>query len=50
MGFSGTGYFVKVYLIGKRKNKNGDTVYIQGVPGGMCQTSGECYLGQSMPI
>jgi len=24
--------------------------YIQGVPGGMCQTSGECSLGQSIPI
>ena len=25
-------------------------VYIQGVPGGMCQTSGECSLGQTIPI
>jgi len=24
--------------------------YIQGVPGGMCQTSGECSLGLSIPI
>ena len=24
--------------------------YIQGVPGGMCQTSGECSLGQTIPI
>ena len=23
---------------------------IQGVPGGMCQTSGECSLGQTTPI
>ena len=23
---------------------------IQGVPGGMCQTSGECSLGQTIPI
>jgi len=25
-------------------------VYIQDVPGGMCQTSGECSLGQTIPI
>ena len=25
-------------------------LYIQGVPGGMCQTSGECSLGQTIPI
>ena len=25
-------------------------IYIQGVPGGMCQTSGECSLGQTIPI
>jgi len=24
--------------------------YIQGVPGGMCQTSEECSLGQTIPI
>jgi len=24
--------------------------HIQGVPGGMCQTSGECSLGQTIPI
>ena len=24
--------------------------YTQGVPGGMCQTSGECSLGQTIPI
>ena len=23
---------------------------IQGVPGGMCETSGECSLGQTIPI
>jgi len=25
-------------------------IYIQGVPGGMCQTSGGCSLGQTIPI
>ena len=25
-------------------------IYIQGVTGGMCETSGECSLGQSIPI
>ena len=25
-------------------------VYTQGVTGGMCQTSGECSLGQTIPI
>ena len=25
-------------------------LHIQGVPGGMCQTSGECSLGQTIPI
>ena len=25
-------------------------IYMQGVPGGMCQTSGECSLGQTIPI
>ena len=25
-------------------------IYTQGVPGGMCQTSGECSLGQTIPI
>jgi len=25
-------------------------IYIQGVPGGMCQTSGKCSLGQTIPI
>jgi len=25
-------------------------IIIQGVPGGMCQTSGECSLGQTIPI
>jgi hypothetical protein len=25
-------------------------IYIQGVPGGMCETSGECSLGQTIPI
>jgi len=24
--------------------------YIQGVTGGMCETSGECFLGQTIPI
>jgi len=28
----------------------GGNYYIQGVPGGMCQTSGECSLGQTIPI
>ena len=23
---------------------------IQGVTGGMCETSGECFLGQTIPI
>jgi len=27
-----------------------DHIHIQGVPGGMCQTSGECSLGQTIPI
>ena len=27
-----------------------ELVQIQGVPGGMCQTSGECSLGQTIPI
>ena len=27
-----------------------DNTIIQGVPGGMCQTSGECSLGQTIPI
>ena len=26
------------------------SVYIQGVTGGMCETSGECSLGQTIPI
>ena len=26
------------------------SMYIQNVPGGMCQTSGECSLGQTIPI
>ena len=36
--------------------KNGKTLkkyiyfYIQGVPGGMCNTSGGCSLGQTIPI
>ena len=25
-------------------------IYIQGVPGGMCQTSGECSLSSNTPI
>jgi hypothetical protein len=25
-------------------------IYIQGVPGGMCDTSGECSLGQTISI
>jgi hypothetical protein len=25
-------------------------IYIQGVSGGMCETSGECSLGQTIPI
>jgi hypothetical protein len=25
-------------------------IYIQGVTGGMCETSGECSLGQTIPI
>ena len=25
-------------------------IYIQGVPGGMCNTSGGCSLGQTIPI
>ena len=25
-------------------------VYLQSVTGGMCQTSGECSLGQTIPI
>jgi hypothetical protein len=25
-------------------------IYIQGVPGGMCETLGECSLGQTIPI
>jgi len=25
-------------------------MHIQGVPGGMCHTSGECSLGQTIPI
>ena len=25
-------------------------IYIQGVPGGMCNTSGGCSLGQTVPI
>ena len=33
---SGLRYIYRVYIQG---------VYIQGVPGGMCQTSGECSLG-----
>jgi len=32
------------------KNTNQPYIYIQGVPGGMCQTSGECSLGQTIPI
>jgi len=27
-----------------------DYIYIQGVPGGMCNTSGWCFLGQTIPI
>ena len=27
-----------------------DTGAIQGVTGGMCETSGECSLGQTIPI
>ena len=26
------------------------TLHIQGVPGGMCNTSGGCSLGQTIPI
>jgi hypothetical protein len=26
------------------------SVFIQGVPGGMCQISGECSLGKSIPM
>ena len=25
-------------------------IYIQGVPGGICQNSGECSIGQTIPI
>ena len=25
-------------------------IYVQGVPGGMCNTSGGCSLGQTIPI
>ena len=33
-------------------NKTGGTIKgdIQGVTGGMCETSGECSLGQTIPI
>ena len=27
-----------------------NNLYIQGVTGGMCETSGECSLGQTIPI
>ena len=31
-------------------NVTGAEYVIQGVSGGMCQTSGECSLGQTIPI
>ena len=33
-----------------QQNIKNITIYIQGVPGGMCQTSGECSLGHTIPI
>jgi hypothetical protein len=30
--------------------QNKDNIYIQGVPGGTDNTSGECSLGQTIPI
>ena len=32
------------------QNKSEKLVHIQGVTGGMCETSGECSLGQTIPI
>ena len=35
----------KVYWLASQKGLlHGVSKYIQGVPGGMCQTSGECFL------
>jgi len=31
-------------------NRNNILIYIQGVPGEVCQTSGECSLGYSTPM
>jgi len=42
--------YLYVVLSGKKFDIKNTDIYIQGVPGGMCQTSGECSLGQTIPI
>jgi len=45
-----TSYFKGKQKLGKiQVMKHVLHVFIQGVPGGMCQTSGECSLGQTIP-
>ena len=37
-------------MSGATSSRQNKQKFIQGVPGGMCQTSGECSLGQTIPI
>ena len=38
------------YGSGQKHNSYSMLYVIQGVTGGMCETSGECSLGQTIPI
>jgi hypothetical protein len=44
------GYRIVITKLNSRRLKVKTQIYIQGVPGGKDLTSGECTLGQTIPI